>query len=140
MLNSNIRLTKFWTFLLISWSRTLTLKSPARKSILLALVFSERIFLRKAPVICRSPSGGLYTTSRIMFLERLLIISIHRDSISSQFILRSSQILCRSESRINIAIPPPLLFFLIWCNLLVEIRSFFWDCYHQPMSQKDKLC
>ena len=58
---------------------------------------------RKVSVILKSPSGGLYTTLRLMFLEWLLIISIERDSILSQFVLRSSRILLRSESRINLA-------------------------------------
>ena len=41
-----------------------------------------------------------------MFLEWSLIISIDRDSVLSQLILRSS--------RINIALQPPLQFLLIW--------------------------
>ena len=56
-------------FLLFSQSRTLILKSPERKSVLLTLIFPERIFLRKVSVTLTSPSGGLYTTLRTMFLE-----------------------------------------------------------------------
>ena len=48
MLNSNIRLTEFWSFLLFSQSRTLISKSTARKSVLLILTFSEKNFLKKA--------------------------------------------------------------------------------------------
>ena len=46
--------------------RTLILKSPAKKSILLALVFSERIFLKYISVMLRSPSGCLYTTLSLL--------------------------------------------------------------------------
>ena len=43
-------------------------------------------------------------------------ISIDRDSISSQFMLKSLRSLYKSESRINITIPPPWRLFLIWCT------------------------
>ena len=42
------------------------LKSPAKKSILLALVFSERIFLKNISVMFRSPLGCLYTTLSLL--------------------------------------------------------------------------
>ena len=43
-------------------------------------------------------------------------ISIEKDSISSQFMLKSLHSLYKSESRINLTIPPPWRLFLIWCT------------------------
>ena len=67
-LNSNIIFTKLWTFLFVSKSRRLMLKSPARKKVLLTVVLSERIFLKKFSHTFKSPLGGLYTTLKIIFL------------------------------------------------------------------------
>ena len=68
ILNSNIKFTKLWTSLLVSKSRRLILKSPARKKVLLTVVLSERIFLKKVSHTFKSPSGGLYATLKIIFL------------------------------------------------------------------------
>ena len=51
ILNSNIKFTKFWTFLFVSKSRRLVLKSPARKKVLLTVILSERIFLKKVSLL-----------------------------------------------------------------------------------------
>ena len=92
------------------------LKSPARKSVLLLSYFEKKIFWKRFELYLGLYQVDLYTILIIMFLEWSLIISLDRDSISLQFILRSTRILCRSESLMNIAFPPPLLFFLIWCT------------------------
>ena len=68
ILNSNIKFTKLWTFLFASKSRRLILKSPARKKVLLTVVLSERIFLKKVSHTFKSPLGGLYITLKIIFL------------------------------------------------------------------------
>ena len=107
ILNSNIKFTKLWTFLFVSKSRRLILKSPARKG-LLTVVLSERIFLKKVSHAFKSSLGGLYITLKIIFLVWLFSISIDKDSISSQPMLKSLRSLCKSESWINITIPSPL--------------------------------
>ena len=63
------------------------LKSPARKKVLLTVVLSERIFLKKFSHTFKSPLGGLYTTLKIIFLVWRFNISIDKDSIFSQFML-----------------------------------------------------
>ena len=68
ILNSNIKFTKLWTFLFVSKSRRLILKSPARKNVLLTVVLSERIFLKKVSNTFKSPLGDLYITLKIIFL------------------------------------------------------------------------
>ena len=104
MLNSNIILTKFWTFFVL-----------IIKDININIICQEKCFVSFG--IFRknfSEKGFSYTV--IMFLEWLSIILIDRDSISSQFIFRSSRILCRSESRIYIAIPRSLFFGIVIIN------------------------
>ena len=102
ILHSSIKFTKLRTFLLISKSRRLILKSPARKNVLLTIVLSKRIFLKRVSHLFKSPSGGLYTTLKIIFLVWPLSISIDKDSLSSQFMLKSLRSLYKSESWVNI--------------------------------------
>ena len=68
ILSSNIKFTKLWIFLFVSKSRRSILKPPARKKILLTVVLSERIFLKSFSHKFKSPSGGLYTTLKVIFL------------------------------------------------------------------------
>ena len=68
ILNSNIKFTKLWTFLLVSKLKRLILKSPARKKLLLTIVLSERIFLKKVSYMFKSASGGLSTMLKTIFL------------------------------------------------------------------------
>ena len=116
ILNSNIKLTKLWTFLFASKSRRLILKSPARKKVFLTVVLSERIFLKKVSHTFKWLSGGLHITLKIILPVWLFSISIDKDSISSQFMLKSLRSLSKSESRINITVLLPLRLFLIWCT------------------------
>ena len=69
ILNSNIKFTKLSTFLFVSKSKRLILKSPARKKVLLTVALSERgFFLRKASHTFKWPLGGLYIALKIIFL------------------------------------------------------------------------
>ena len=76
IINSNIKFTKLWTFLFVSKSRRLTLKSPTRKKVLLTVVLSERIFLKKVSHTFESPLRGLYITLKTIFLVWLFSISV----------------------------------------------------------------
>ena len=51
--------------LLVSKLGRLILKSPARKKVLLTVVLSEKVFLKKVSHTLKSPSGGLYITLKI---------------------------------------------------------------------------
>lgn len=91
---------------------------------MLALAFPEKNFLKKVfHIIPRSPSGGLYTTLRI-FLKYSLTISTYRDFVSWQFIVRY-RILYWSESRTNIAIPPPSRDFSLLYSSISWNKEFF---------------
>ena len=88
-LNSNIKFTRLWTFLFVSKSRRLILKSPVREKVLLTAVLSESIFLKKVSHTFKSPPGVSYTSLRKKILVWLFSTSIDKNSISSLFMLKS---------------------------------------------------
>ena len=76
-------------FLFFSSSRNLILKSPVGKKVLLTVFLSQRIFFEKNSNKFKSPSGGMYTTLKIIFPVRLSSILIDKDSLFLQFMLKS---------------------------------------------------
>ena len=78
------------------------LKSLARKKVLLTVVLSERVFLKKVSHTFKSLLGDLYVILKIMFLVWLFSISI-------QYLHSLSLSHCssyKSESQINIGMYP----------------------------------
>ena len=110
------KINKMLDFFIVFIIEDIDIKITCKEKCFVSCPIWEKNFRKRFQLYLGLYQVDLYTILIIMFLEWSLIISLDRDSISLQFILRSTRILCRSESWMNIAFPPPLLFFLIWCT------------------------
>ena len=73
----------------------------SKKKHLLAVVLSVRIFLKNISLRFRSPWGGRDVILKIILLVWLLNIPVNQDSISSNFLLRSSLSLHKSRHKFS---------------------------------------
>ena len=98
---------KFCTFLQLSWSNTLSLKSPAIWNFLFDFFVLWKMQFRNFSKGSDNPFGGLYKTLINVFRFFLHKSSIEIDSTSVLLVLRSGQGLKFLESFMQIETPPP---------------------------------